>query len=87
MKKIKWSPILISTPVLILVHTLWIRYICGWTAFSPVLIIGFIIIMLILLLLDRFFLMCVSAKTAWIAETVILVFSILLFFNQCVHIA
>lgn len=84
MKKIKWSPILILFPFLIVLHTLWRAYICVWTAFSFPLIVGFMIMMLIVVLLDRFFVMCVTIKIAWIIETVILMATILLFFSKCV---
>lgn len=84
MKKITWSPILVSFPVLILVHTLWRVYMCVWTALSSLVIIGFILMMFAILLLDRFFVMCVTTKTVWITETLLLLFLVSLFFNQCV---
>lgn len=83
MKKINWTPFLISAPVLMILHTVWRIYFSTWTAFSFYLIIGFIVIACIILLLDRFFIMCASAKVVWIIETIAVVLAILLFINGC----
>ena len=58
-------------------------YICAWTAFSFYVIIGFIAIMLIVLLLDRFLVMCVTAKIVWLTETLAILFVLLIFFSKC----
>lgn len=83
MKKVNWSPILISAPILIILHTLWRIYFSVWTAFSFYLIIGFIIIACISLLFDRFFILCVNAKAVWIIEAIVIICAILLFLNKC----
>jgi hypothetical protein len=83
MRRIKWSPILILFPFIITLHTLWRAYICVWTAFSFYIIIGFIAIMLIVLLLDRFFVMCVTIKMLWLTEILVILFALLVFLNKC----
>ena len=83
MKNIKWSPIIVLVPFIITLHTLWRIYICAWTAFSFYVIIGFIAIMLIVLLLDRFLVMCVTAKIVWLTETLVILFVLLIFFSKC----
>ena len=83
MKNIKWSPILVLFPFIITLHTLWRIYICAWTAFSFYVIIGFIAIMLIVLLLDRFFVMCVTIKMLWLTEILVILFALLVFLNKC----
>ena len=83
MRRIKWSPILILFPFIITLHTLWRAFICVWTAFSFYIIIGFIAIMLIVLLLDRFFVMCVTIKMLWLTEILVILFALLVFLNKC----
>ncbi|SHI36520.1 hypothetical protein SAMN05444350_101281 [Bacteroides stercorirosoris] len=83
MRRIKWSPILILFPFIITLHTLWRAYVCVWTAFSFYIIIGFIAAMLIVLLLDRFFVMCVTIKTLWLTEILVILFALLMFLNKC----
>ena len=83
MRRIKWSPILILFPFIRTLHTLWRAYICVWTAFSFYIIIGFIAIMLIVLLLDRFFVMCVTIKMLWLTEILVILFALLVFLNKC----
>lgn len=79
----KWTPILISAPILIMLHTLWRIYISVWTAFSFYLIIGFVVIACIFILLDRFFVQCVTRKVVWIVEIVVILCAILLFLDRC----
>ena len=83
MKNIKWSPIIVLRQMCIRDSTLWRIYICAWTAFSFYVIIGFIAIMLIVLLLDRFLVMCVTAKIVWLTETLVILFVLLIFFSKC----
>ena len=76
-------PVISSSSFIITLHTLWRIYICAWTAFSFYVIIGFIAIMLIVLLLDRFLVMCVTAKIVWLTETLVILFVLLIFFSNC----
>lgn len=64
---------------LYVLHSLQIK----WTPFTFPFIVGFVLIMCLALLLDRFFVMCVTAKTVWITETAMIISAVLLFFYQC----
>lgn len=54
MKRIKWTPVLLLFPISIIIFIIDMRS-EAWTPFSLFFIIGFILMMCLLLLIDRFF--------------------------------
>ena len=50
-----------------------------WTAFSFYFIIGFILIMIFVLLVDRFSIPCYKLKTIWIIEIVLIILTLILY--------
>ena len=81
MKRIKW------TPVLLLFRWSIIRVIIdmrseAWTPFSLFFIIGFILMMCLLLLIDRFFIIWFKQKSVWIVEIVLIILVLIYVFKE-----
>lgn len=61
MKRIKWTPVLLLFPISIIIFIIDMRS-EAWTPFSLFFIIGFILMMCLLLLIDRFLLSGLNKK-------------------------
>lgn len=83
MKKIKITPLLLFSPLSIVLYILYIR--AGvWTSFSHAFIIGFILIVLVILLIDRSAIKQIKLRKIWVIETVFIMLSTILFLaNAC----
>ena len=77
MKRIKLTPILLIFPISIIAFIVNIRR--HWTAFSFYFIIGFILIMIFVLLVDRFSIPCYKLNTIWIIEIVLIILTLILY--------
>ena len=64
MKRIKWTPVLLLFPISIIIFIIDMRS-EAWTPFSLFFIIGFILMMCLLLLIDRFFIIWFKQKSVW----------------------
>jgi len=83
MKKIKITPLLFLTPILIILYVLYIR--SGvWTPFSLIFIIGFILIVSVALLIDRVIVNQLKLKVIWGIEIVLIILAVIFFFSKCV---
>lgn len=83
MKKMKITPFLLFSPLLIVLYILYIR--SGvWTSFSHAFIIGFILIVSVIFLIDRSAVKQINLRKIWIIETVFIILSVILFFSKCV---
>ena len=72
MKRIKWTPVLLLFPISIIIFIIDMRS-EAWTPFSLFFIIGFILMMCLLLLIDRFFIIWFKQKSVWIVEIVLII--------------
>lgn len=81
MKRIKWTPVLLLFPISIII---FIIDMCSeaWTPFSLFFIIGFILMMCLLLLIDRFFIIWFKQKSVWIVEIVLIILVLIYVFKE-----
>lgn len=83
MKKMKITPLLLFSPLSIVLYIYYIR--SGvWTSFSHAFIIGFILIVSVIFLIDRSAVKQINLRKIWIIETVFIILSVILFFSKCV---
>ena len=83
MKKIKITPLLLFSPLSIVLYILYIR--AGvWTSFSHAFIIGFVLIALTVLIIDRSGSKQFNLRKIWIVETLFILLTVILFFNKCI---
>ncbi len=83
MKKIKITPLLLFSPLSIVLYILYIR--AGvWTSFSHAFIIGFVLIALTILIIDRSRSKQFNLRKIWIVETLFILLTVILFFNKCI---
>ena len=54
----------------------------AWTPFSFFFIIGFILMMCLLLLIDRFFIIWFKQKSVWIVEIVLIILVLIYVFKE-----
>ena len=54
----------------------------AWTPFSLFFIIGFILMMCLLLLIDRFFIIWFKQKSVWIVEIVLIILVLIYVFKE-----
>ena len=80
MKRIKWTPILLSFPILTIGYALHLRYGGGWTPFSLLIIIGFILMMCFILIIDRSLVSSLKLRTIWIGEIILIIFGVIYFY-------
>ena len=81
MKRIKWTPVLLSFPISIIIFIIDMRS-EAWTPFSLFFIIGFILMMCLLLLIDRFFIIWFKQKSVWIVEIVLIILVLIYVFKE-----
>jgi len=81
MKRIKWTPVLLLFPISIIIFIIDMRS-EAWTPFSPFFIIGFILMMCLLLLIDRFFIIWFKQKSVWIVEIVLIILVLIYVFKE-----
>ena len=81
MKRIKWTPVLLLFPISIIIFIIDIRS-EAWTPFSLFFIIGFILMMCLLLLIDRFFIIWFKQKSVWIVEIVLIILVLIYVFKE-----
>ena len=81
MKRIKWTPVLLLFPISIILFIIDMRS-EAWTQFSLFLIIGFILMMCLLLLIDRFFIIWFKQKSFWIVEIVLIILVLIYVFKE-----
>ena len=81
MKRIKWTPVLLLFPISIIIFIIDMRS-EAWTPFSLFFIIGFILMMCLLLLIDRFFIIWFKQKSVWIVEIVLIILVLIYVFNE-----
>lgn len=81
MKRIKWSPVLLLFPISIIIFIIDMRS-EAWTPFSLFFIIGFILMMCLLLLIDRFFIIWFKQKSVWIVEIVLIILVLIYVFKE-----
>ena len=81
MKRIKWTPVLLLFPISIIIFIIDMRS-EGWTPFSLFFIIGFILMMCLLLLIDRFFIIWFKQKSVWIVEIVLIILVLIYVFKE-----
>ena len=81
MKRIKWTPVLLLFPISIIIFIIDMRS-EAWTPFSLFFIIGFILMMCLLLLIDRFFIMWFKQKSVWIVEIVLIILVLIYVFKE-----
>ena len=81
MKRIKWTPVLLLFPISIIIFIIDMRS-EAWTPFSLFFIIGFILMMCLLLLIDRFFIIWFKQKSVWIVEIVLIILVIIYVFKE-----
>ena len=77
MKRIKWTPVLLLFPISIIDMRSE-----AWTPFSLFFIIGFILMMCLLLLIDRFFIIWFKQKSVWIVEIVLIILVLIYVFKE-----
>lgn len=80
MKRIKWTPVLLLFPISIIIFIIDMRS-EAWTPFSLFFIIGFIL-MMCLLLIDRFFIIWFKQKSVWIVEIVLIILVLIYVFKE-----
>ena len=81
MKRIKWTPVLLLFPISIIIFIIDMRS-EAWTPFSLFFIIGFILMMCLLLLKDRFFIIWFKQKSVWIVEIVLIILVLIYVFKE-----
>ena len=81
MKRIKWTPVLLLFPISIIIFIIDMRS-EAWTPFSLFFIIGFIFMMCLLLLIDRFFIIWFKQKSVWIVEIVLIILVLIYVFKE-----
>ena len=81
MKRIKWTPVLLLFPISIIIFIIDMRS-DAWTPFSLFFIIGFILMMCLLLLIDRFFIIWFKQKSVWIVEIVLIILVLIYVFKE-----
>ena len=81
MKRIKWTPVLLLCPISIIIFIIDMRS-EAWTPFSLFFIIGFILMMCLLLLIDRFFIIWFKQKSVWIVEIVLIILVLIYVFKE-----
>jgi len=81
MKRIKWTPELLLFPISIIIFIIDMRS-EAWTPFSLFFIIGFILMMCLLLLIDRFFIIWFKQKSVWIVEIVLIILVLIYVFKE-----
>ena len=81
MKRIKWAPVLLLFPISIIIFIIDMRS-EAWTPFSLFFIIGFILMMCLLLLIDRFFIIWFKQKSVWIVEIVLIILVLIYVFKE-----
>ena len=81
MKRIKWTPVLLLFPISIIIFIIDMRS-EAWTPFSLYFIIGFILMMCLLLLIDRFFIIWFKQKSVWIVEIVLIILVLIYVFKE-----
>ena len=81
MKRIKWTPVLLLFPISIIIFIIDMRS-EAWTPFSLFFIIGFILMMCLLLLIDRFFIICFKQISVWIVEIVLIILVLIYVFKE-----
>ena len=81
MKRIKWTPVLLLFPISIIIFIIDMRS-EAWTPFSLFFIIGFILMMCLLLLIDRFFIIWFKQKSVWIVEIVLIILVLIYVFRE-----
>ena len=81
MKRIKWTPVLLLFPISIIIFIIDMRS-EAWTPFSLFFIIGFILMMCLLLLIDRFFIIWFNQKSVWIVEIVLIILVLIYVFKE-----
>ena len=81
MKRIKWTPVLLLFPIPIIIFIIDMRS-EAWTPFSLFFIIGFILMMCLLLLIDRFFIIWFKQKSVWIVEIVLIILVLIYVFKE-----
>ena len=79
MKRIKWTPVLLLFPISIFIIDMRSE---AWTPFSLFFIIGFILMMCLLLLIDRFFKKRFKQKSVWIVEIVLIILVLIYVFKE-----
>ena len=81
MKRIKWTPVLLLFPISIIIFIIDMRS-EAWTPFSLFFIIGFILMMCLLLLIDRFFIIWFKQKSVRIVEIVLIILVLIYVFKE-----
>ena len=81
MKRIKWTPVLLLFPISIIIFIIDMRS-EALTPFSLFFIIGFILMMCLLLLIDRFFIIWFKQKSVWIVEIVLIILVLIYVFKE-----
>ena len=81
MKRIKWTPVLLLFPISIIIFIIDMRS-EAWTPFSLFFIIGFILMMCLLLLIDRFFIIWFKQKSVWIVAIVLIILVLIYVFKE-----
>ena len=81
MKRIKWTHVLLLFPISIIIFIIDMRS-EAWTPFSLFFIIGFILMMCLLLLIDRFFIIWFKQKSVWIVEIVLIILVLIYVFKE-----
>ena len=81
MKRIKWTPVLLLFPISIIIFIIDMRS-EAWTPFSLFFISGFILMMCLLLLIDRFFIIWFKQKSVWIVEIVLIILVLIYVFKE-----
>ena len=81
MQRIKWTPVLLLFPISIIIYIIDMRS-EAWTPFSLFFIIGFILMMCLLLLIDRFFIIWFKQKSVWIVEIVLIILVLIYVFKE-----
>ena len=81
MKRIKCTPVLLLFPISIIIFIIDMRS-EAWTPFSLFFIIGFILMMCLLLLIDRFFIIWFKQKSVWIVEIVLIILVLIYVFKE-----
>ena len=81
MKRIKWTPVLLLFPISIIIFIIDMRS-EACTPFSLFFIIGFILMMCLLLLIDRFFIIWFKQKSVWIVEIVLIILVLIYVFKE-----
>ena len=81
MKRIKWTPVLLLFPISIIIFIIDMRS-EAWTPFSLFFIMGFILMMCLLLLIDRFFIIWFKQKSVWIVEIVLIILVLIYVFKE-----